>query len=215
MMDVINCSLSLLISAPVGFTGAVKWDTQKVSGGKEIAVITFQERRYANFRQKDCVHNGPGKIQRIMFDRWGQAICMSLKQSKSSLFRNVLSKRNDNERTGRGQRAGDGPHRATRRSQIHQGEGASNLREPEEQLTKPGSSSSEPICQRALERPPLIFFICICGASWPGFKSYLDGTWTVGPWTNYLSFCASVPSIYQMGLLTVSSSGGCWELSLH
>ena len=37
--------------------------------------------------------------------------------------------------------------------ELHQGEGASNLREPEEQLTKPGSSSSEPICQRALERP--------------------------------------------------------------
>jgi len=42
--DLINCSLSLLIPAPVAFAGATKRSTHTASGGekrKEIAVITF------------------------------------------------------------------------------------------------------------------------------------------------------------------------------
>ena len=43
---------------------------------------------------------------------------------------------------------------------------------PDEQITKPGSSSLEPKWQQALAKPIFFSFTGNCGVSLPGFKSW-------------------------------------------
>lgn len=103
--DLINCSLSLLIPAPVAFTGATKRSTHAAGGGekrKEIAVITFlfsstpgievckfpratKDGKRENLIKWKYIYNEQSKKNpEIRSVRQGQAICLSLQRRHQS-----------------------------------------------------------------------------------------------------------------------------------
>lgn len=139
-----------------------------------------------------------------------------LKAEQPSSFRNVLSKRNDKWEDWRGQRAvgWDGPHRACA--------GQSYTRGRVPQILGSQRSSWQNLVALHLNQSANELL-----------KDHLNllhlYLWSQLAWVQILPrwhmncrtldklpvFLCLSSTIYQMGLLTVSSSGGCWELSLH
>lgn len=97
---------------------------------------------------------------------------MSLKQSNLPRLEMCSVRAATNERPG-GAWGAAGWDRTGLVPVLERGRVLKVLRQPkpDEQIAKPGCSSTEPKCQQALKATILLSFLCDCGASWPGFTS--------------------------------------------